>query len=654
MTAPLSAAHNLKVALAVLTAMCSLFSLSVEAQDRAASPAEIPVETFAALPGFSGARFSPDGKTMAFLAASNGAQDVVVRQLATSEGMFRIPAPGAATFQQLRWANNDVVLVQVTLTANRKGFERRTTESRWFSFDLTTRKFIWLGKPKLSQHELASQLERIVDILPEDDDHILLQLDLNLNGDTEVYKTNIRTGARRLRRPPVDGVQNWYTDHTSDVRLGTGYKGARWVTKLKDKSGFWTDLAKAEWGSELSVSGFSSDPNILYVKATSPHGTQGLYTLDLKSESIQKTLFEREDVDVDYAITDPRTNEIFAVGYTDDFSRVQYLDPQRQKVKQAIDKALPDTVNTILREVKGKRWYFLRAENDRNDGSYYMFNAKSQRLQKIADRRPDIDPDLMAEIKRVSIKVRDGSTIDGYLSLPHGAAHKSMPAIIMPHGGPLGVRDTAHWDYMTQFFASRGYLTLMPNYRGSGGYGQAFEKMGEKQWGGLMQDDLTDATHWLINEGYADPDRICIVGGSYGGYAALMGTIKERGLYRCAISLNGVTDLVKLKSEDRKYSIGGRSWVKTMGLEGASDNTVSPYHRAANVSAPVLLIAAEDDARVPWEMSRDMHKRLQKLGKDSSFVSIKEGTHYMVSTQARLTALTAAEAFLAKHIGDDF
>lgn len=637
--------------------LCAILAVSVlwGSSSRAqpyATPSDIPVEVFAALPAFSGARFSPNGVTMAYFADMDGRKDVVVRPLSTSEGAFRIPSPEEASFQQLRWATNNVLLVQARQTMSRDRFERRTTETRWFSFDLETKKFIWLGKPKKSQHELPSQLERIIDILADDDDHILLQLDLNLNGDSEVYRTNIRTGARRLRRPPVDGVQNWFTDHTTDVRLGTGYNGLRWVTKLKDKAGFWTDLSKAEWGSNLTVAGFSGDPNVIYVKAQSSLGPHGLYSLNLHTEAIQDTIFEHETVDVDYAITTQGTNKIYGVAYTDDFPRVHYLDPERKKVQAAIDQVLPNTVNTILREVKDKNWYFLRAENDQNDGTYFIYNTKSKRLQQIAKRRPNIDESLMGRVQPLLTPMRDGTKISMYMLVPHGKPIQSLPTIIMPHGGPYGVRDTAEWDYEAQFYASRGYLVVKPNFRGSGGFGKEFEEAGHNQWGGLMQDDVTDATQWLINKGYTDANRICIVGSSYGGYAALMGIIKEPGLYKCAISLNGVTNLVKLKSEDRKYTIGGRSWTRNMGLQEASDEFVSPYHRAEEVSAPVLLMAAEDDARVPWELSRDMHKRLKKLNKDSTFVKIKKGTHNMITAEARLAALKAAEIFLAKHIGN--
>jgi dipeptidyl aminopeptidase/acylaminoacyl peptidase len=225
---------------------------------------------------------------------------------------------------------------------------------------------------------------------------------------------------------------------------------------------------------------------------------------------------------------------------------------------------------------------------------------------------------------------------------------KHLPTIMLPHGGP-GARDSADWDYEAQFYASRGYAVLKPNFRGSTGYGAKFRLKGEKQWGGLMQQDVTDATRWLISQGIADPERICIVGSSYGGYAAMMGLIQEPSLYACGISMNGIMNIPALKTQNLRL-IGGRDWTEEMGLEGAKDTDVSPQQQALRIKDPVLLIAATNDARVPYEQTRKMHRALKRLKKDTTYVEINTGTHYMVNAASRLAMLSAAEKFLAKHL----
>jgi dipeptidyl aminopeptidase/acylaminoacyl peptidase len=615
-------------------------------------PSDIPVEAFAALPSFSSATISPDASKMAYFVEFEGQRQVVLQSLDGSD-FFRVPPPEGANFSAFRWANNTIILFQSSMTLDRWQFRGKSQETRWFSLDFETKKFTWLGKPKTRKNEKVSQYERIIDMLPKDPDHILLQLDLNIDGMSEVYKTNVRNGQRFIRKGASRGIQNWYTDNQSEIRLGNGYTRSEWVTKLKDSNDNWQDLKKTDWAEKFDIEGFTNKIDALYVSGMSPYGTEGLYELDLNTGDVTDTIFVHESVDIDYAFENTETGRIEGVVYTDDYTRIKYLDKQKAKIQASLEKALPNNIITILSHTKSKDWYFVLVESDQNAGDYYLYDRPNKELKFVASTRAKIDPELMATVKAVQIPMRDESEIPGYLIIPQSKEPKNLPTIVMPHGGPFGVRDSAEWDYEAQFYASRGYLVLKPNYRGSGGYGPRFEVAGYNQWGGLMQDDVTDATKWLINEGYSDPERICIVGSSYGGYAAVMGVIKEPGLYQCAISVNGVTNLARLKRSDKSNTIGGRSWTKRMGLKDTDDEVVSPYHRAEEVSTPVLLMSSVDDARVPWKMSRNMHKRLKKLKKESTFVKIEDGTHHMVTAKSRLTALKAAETFLADHIGSD-
>lgn len=624
--------------------------MPLQAQDKLSLPSNIPVEAFAALPSFTHARISPNGEKLAYFIEVDGQREVLIQGIDGS-GAMRIPPPKKSNFQSFRWANDNVILFRSGMSLRRVVFRTQTSETRWFSLDLETQEFKWLGKPRKKKDRFVSQHERIVDMLPNDPDHVLMELDFDLNAKAEVYQVNVRSGRRASRKSERTGIQNWYTDNQSEVRLGNGYKNNEWITILKNADGRWIDLENMAWSKRFSVEGFSNSQEVIYVSGPSDQGTEGLFELNVRTGKVTDTIFVHDRHDMDYAFEDADTGRIEGVVYTDDFTRIQYMNADRRKIQRSLEKAVPDSVISILNHVKSKDWYLILVETATNAGDYYIYDRPNGNLMFVARIHPQIEPDLMADAKPVSIPVRDSTKIPGYLIVPNGKPLENLPTIVLPHGGPYGVRDTAEWDYEAQFYASRGYLVLKPNFRGSGGYGPAFRAAGNMQWGGLMQDDVTDATNWLIKSGYSDPNRICIVGSSYGGYAALMGVIKEQGLYKCAISLNGVTDLPRLKSGDNRHTVGGRSWTKRMGLKGASDKDTSPYHRAEEVSAPVLLLAAADDARVPWKMTRDMHKRLKKLGKESTFVKIEKGTHHMVTAQARLTHLKAAEAFLAKHIG---
>ena len=641
------------VLLNIVRAIAGVVFFTAAATGQAKTPADIPVEAFAALPNFDNAKLSPSANKLAYYIEIDGKREIFVQNIDGTNPM-KIPPQHEANFVNFRWATDNMLILQTSLTDDVRVFRPgKVTQTRVISIDLTNGDFTWLGRPKnvrrATNKQRASQHERIVDMLPDDPEHLLIELDLDLDNRAEVYKVNIKTGFRKTEKEERRGIQSWFTDTNSQIRLGTGYNGERWNARFRDNEGNWANLSHTDWASNINIEGFGDTEKTLYVSGKTTEGKMGLFELDIQSGEILRALFSHDTVDMDWAVDHPVTGRVAGVRYTDDFARIQYFDAKLAKIQKIIDKALPTTVNMVLNRARDKEWYLIYSRSDKNPGDYFIFDRAKGEIFFVAASRSKIDPALMASTKAVTIAVRDGSEIPAYLVTPLGGEAKPLPAIVLPHGGP-GARSDAEWHFEAQFYASRGYVVLQPNFRGSTGYGPEFEQAGKNQWGGLMQDDVTDATKWLINEGFADPDRICIVGYSYGGYAALMGVIKEPGLYRCAISANGVSDLGRLKSNDRN-TVGGRSWIKNMGFEGTDDDEISPFHRAKDVSAPVLLMSSVDDARVPWKMSQDMHKRLKKLKKNSTYVKIKDGTHNLVTAQSRLTLLKAAEKFLAEHIG---
>ncbi|PCI63373.1 MAG: hypothetical protein COB37_05280 [Kordiimonadales bacterium] len=622
---------------------------------------EMPLEAFAALPSFSNARLSPNGEKIAYSISARGRKHILFQNVdGTGQGI--IAPPNGWELNNYHWANENTLILSTGKLLDRDAFASEAYNTRLFSYLLKEQKYVWLGKPKVrrgrqtsgSSQQRVSQQETITDYLYQNPKYILVSLDFNLDSNPEVFRVNVRTGKRKRIRQQITGVNTWYTDHTSTVRAGFGYTGISrdiWFGTFRNAEGNWISIAKQTWSKKYYFIGFSADPNILYVGGNSKYGTDAVYTLDARTGEIVAEVFSHPTVDMDYVAKHPATGHLVGVGYTDDYSRIKYFDKTLRKIQRSINKVLKGTVNTLVGRASNKELYLFYVHSDTNPGQYYIYDREKGTLGYIALVRDGIDINQTASTTLVSVPVRDGTNIPGYLTVPKGLSAKNLPTIIMPHGGP-GARDDASWGYKAQFYANRGYLVLKPQFRGSTGYGDAFFYKGRHQWGGLMQDDITDATRWLISEGMSDPERICIVGASFGGYAALMGVIKEPGLYKCAISVNGVADIPRLKNNDKK-SVGGKAWIKKMGLKGAKDETVSPYHRAQDVSAPVLLISSKDDQRVPYKMSKAMHQQLKKLKKPSVYVEVKDGGHSMVSEAARLTLLRETEAFLAKHIGGE-
>ena len=293
--------------------------------------------------------------------------------------------------------------------------------------------------------------------------------------------------------------------------------------------------------------------------------------------------------------------------------------------------------------------------SDRNPGELYLYDRDTTKARFLMRNRQWLDPEKMAEVKPIKIRSRDGIDLYGYLTIPRGKSLKSnLPLIVNPHGGPIGPRDNWNFNFEAQMFASRGYMVLQLNFRGSGGYGQAFQDLAHREWGGKMQDDLTDATLWAIKEGHADPKRICIYGGSYGGYASLMGVAKEQGLYQCAVGYVGIYDLPMMytKGDIPERDSGRRYLERTIGRDQAELKARSPAELAHKIKVPVFLAAGARDVRAPPEHTEAMRDALIKAGNPAEVVIIQTGEmHGFYDEKNSLNLYTKMMAFFDKHIG---
>jgi len=293
-------------------------------------------------------------------------------------------------------------------------------------------------------------------------------------------------------------------------------------------------------------------------------------------------------------------------------------------------------------------------------GSYVLQDRTDDSYRVIASARDDIDAAAIGEVSGITYKARDDLTIPAVLTWPPGSASETrtnLPLVVMPHGGPSSY-DSLRFDWMAQYFANRGYLVLQPNFRGSSGYGAEFERAGAGEWGGKMQDDISDGVQALINSGMADPDRVCIVGASYGGYAALAGGAFTPDLYKCVVAVAPVSDVNRmLRDEASQY--GSRHWVVDYWKNQVGDpkkekarlEQISPVNAAEAFKAPVLLIHGRDDTVVPISQSRSMETALKRAGKDVTMVEMKGEDHWLSDGDTRIEALHAMSDFVDSHIG---
>ena len=639
----------------------------------AQSPADIPVKVFAQLPRISELTFSPDGKYFAMIRPINGLRHLVIQPSNGKGDPVVIPPRDELEIWRYHWASNERLLVIVSFEGWRRGIP--TFETRLIGINRDGSNAKYLVEPARSSNrssgkgsnlrrggirrggEIAQLQHDIVDYLPDDPDHILLSVDADRDNSDELRRINIHTGRFTQLYKRFFGIQSWMTDRQGEVRFASGVdaRGAKGITRTKKRvhyyrpaDGDFADFRKTEiYQQGYRPVSFAENPDHLYMSGTGQYGTRSFIKYDLREKKVIETLFDHESYDAYYRLYDPIDDRLIGIRFIDERPKAAIFDPTWAKRYRTINRALAGTNNRIVSSNSARTLHLILSSSDQEPGIYYAYDEKAKKIDPLMVRYAGIEPDQMAPMKMISYESRDGLAISAVLTLPLGSDGTNLPTVVMPHGGP-NRRDWISFDYWVQFLASRGYAVLQPNFRGSYGFGQAFKEAGYEQWGLKMQDDVTDGTRWLIDQGIADPKRICIVGGSYGGYAALMGVVKEPDLYACAISLNGVTNIPRLMALANNF-IGGALGTEYINQKGRKE--VSPEFHAKSILAPVLLIAAKDDRNVDYKQSKGMASALKRAKKKYKYVEMKSGDHSLTTEKSRERFLSEMEAFLAEHIG---
>jgi dipeptidyl aminopeptidase/acylaminoacyl peptidase len=470
----------------------------------------------------------------------------------------------------------------------------------------------------------------VISTLPNDKENILVAKG-HFNDDfaVNVHKLNIYNGKMDyVGGQPKDDVFGITTDISGNPRLAFHYeedeeqelgKGDLSVYFKKKVNSDWQSLNLAklnfEKGDALGFLGMNLEGNEAFLMSDSGRKTTAIYSLNFESEELT-LLASNDSVDISTPIFGPNRDVIGAT-FDPDYPQYQYFDA---KGENAIFKELSDTFKNYRLQFtshsKEKGLSVFSVEADNSPTTFYLYDTKNKKATFIASSAPQIDKKSLSMTEPFRIKARDGVDLNGYLTIPKGAADKNLPAIVYLHGGPHGPRDLWQYNPETQYMASLGYAVLQVNFRGSGGYGSEFQKSGYKKWGREMQDDVTDATHWAINEGIIDKDRICIYGASYGGYATLMGVIREPDLYKCAIGYVGVYSLPEMKeSGDTPKTRSGRKFLDMVhGTDMQDMQARSPSFNVDKIKAKLFIAHGEDDVRVPMEQYEALTSALDKIG----------------------------------------
>ncbi|HEY0662472.1 MAG TPA: S9 family peptidase [Lysobacter sp.] len=509
---------------------------------------------------------------------------------------------------------------------------------------------------KIQPKKVEMVAATLVDDLPADDKNVVISVSpFSADPFTRAEHLNVYTGRRvQLARAPVRNG-DFFTDNQGLVRfvVGSGTDNIRKLYYRKAEGAEWQLLSdeSATGNFELPL-GFSADNMTAYLRVEHDKGPDAIVAFDVANET-RKELLRDDDSDPARVIYRNGTNIPVGVFFNDGKARTAFFDDTSGEARlyRSLEAAFGGSVVVTSQTADGKL-ALVQAWSDRNPGDFYVFNTEAKKADYLLSRRTWLEPEQMGEMRPVTIAARDGLPLHGYVTSPKGSSGKNLPMVVMPHGGPYHTQDVWGFNEEVQMLANAGYAVLQVNFRGSDGYGRAFREAGAKQWGGTMQDDLTDATRWAVQQGIADSKRICIYGASYGGYASLMAVAKEPGLYQCAAGYVGVYDLPMMHTQgDIQRRGSGESYLRDWVGERDTLGAVSPNRMADRIKVPVFLAAGGEDERAPIAHSKAMETALKKAGVPvETLYYDTEGHGFYVEAHQR-EYYTRLLAFLGKHLG---
>ncbi len=628
-----------------------------QAADHGLAPlaATIPVEDFARQATLDTFSFSPSGKRFAAIRRdANGRKNLVVGDTQTKE-LHQITTFTKTDVRSYSWVGEGRLLF--TLFQSDKGLTEQKRAGGAFAINVDGTE----GKDLIDGQRGFAILRRI----PGQDTDILVMAGDRDEESPDVVRLNTRTGKRTvISRKNPGHVVRWVLDTKDIPRAAVTCKEEELecAFMLRDSEDApWRKVGEGDiYGPGMTPAFYLPDGSLV-VESSLNSDRKALYLFDPKTNRPGEKLVDHPTADVtwDGAIFSRPERQLLGVEIDADKPEFVWFDEGMSKIHKLMEVSLPKgNVNQIQRLENGK--YAVTSYGDRYPITYYLYDPVGPRLEEVLRPSDWLDPEKLATNNPIRYKARDGLEIPGYLTLPQGKPAKALPLIAWIHGGPWA-RD--HWGLNpeTQFFASRGYAVFQPNYRGSTGFGRNHLNASFKQLGLSMQDDVTDGIRHLIDQGIVDPNRVCIGGGSYGGYATMMGLIKEPQMFKCGIDVVGVTDLIWWHDlgytdfNSTNPNAAGAHLSRTVGdpkKDREQMERTSPRNLADKVKAPVLIIHGSGDRRVPIRHAEAMRSALLANGKTVEWVVYDGEGHGFAKRENRIDYYTKMGEFLDRHIGD--
>lgn len=621
---------------------------------------DIPVKDFFRNPEFTSLQISPDGKQIAVLSPLGNRRNLVIMETNGLKNIRPITSLKKQDIRSFYWANNK----DIVFTMDSDGNEAFSL----FRIDTKRKKpkIVQLVGSKIGSAGIRSA--STIHTLPDDPEHIIVQYNGRRVKAPDLYKLPLdsRWSEKRGKNPKMKllaknpgDVQNWIVDHDGEVRGAFSMLGLKGELhyKAKGEKDFRV-IRKVNLLEEgISPLAFDYDNKTMFIASNIGTDRNAIYKYDPETNKIGELIYAHDVVDVSGLILSRKQQKLLGVSFIHEYPEAVYFDEPTKKMMASLKNSFPQKQVNITSQSEDEMLNIIAVTNDDDPGNYYLYDRNKNTILPLVPRMEWLNSKDLSPMKAISFTSRDGLKIHGYLTIPKHSNGKKLPLIVNPHGGPFGVRDNWGFNPEHQFFASRGYATVQVNYRGSGGYGRVFQQAGYGgKWGAEMQNDLTDAVKHLVDTGVADPDKVCIYGASYGGYATMAGLTFTPDVYQCGINYVGVTDVGLLFSSMPKHWEPAKDLLKVQ-IGDPEDkelmNRMSPLAHVDKIKAPLMIVQGAQDPRVVKQHATDLKDALEDRGivlSDDEWIMKNDEGHGFRKEENRIELYTKMEKFLAKHL----
>jgi dipeptidyl aminopeptidase/acylaminoacyl peptidase len=597
----------------------------------------IPVENFFKNPEKTAFLISPDGKYISYLKSVNNRLNIFVESI-DGKNITQLTADKVRNIAYYFWASNNEILYLKNYEADEDQVLQAVQRD---------------GK---NTRNLISYKNTRINLITSDgvtNNEILVALNTRDSTVFDAYRLNIKTGALVLLVKNPGNITHWFADHAGKLRMAVASDGVdetllyRYSEKRKFRA-----VVKNNFKTTVAPLGFSKDSRI-YALSNRNRDKMALIEFNCRTGREYRVIYSNPLVDVSDAVISKSTHKLEYAGYDTWKKQRYYLDATVKNMYQQIEKQLPNTEIRITDSDLSGNKMIIKTFTDRNPGTYYLYTKADNKLLKLGDVNSSLKEKQLCEMKPITFKSRDGMVINGYLTLPKGGIVSKLPFVVIPHGGP-SARNSWGYNAEVQFLANRGYGILQLNYRGSTGYGKAFWIAGFKEWGGKIQEDITDGTKWLIKSKIADPKRIAIYGGSFGGFSALHGLCFNPDLYVCGASYSGVINLFSyLKGIPPYYRPYQKMYYEMVGnpeTDGDYFRRSSPVFHTDKIKVPVLIAQGSKDPRVNVNETNQFVKELKKRQIEVTYILKEDESHFFRKPENKIEFYKELETFLSKNL----